>query len=215
MAEYNKKYREEHADEIKEYTKNYRIKNALIIKERQAKWYAKHGEAYREKNIEKIRRASREWARNNPKVYFGSTWNERKKMLQREYRERNKEIIAKKRKIALKKKLSEDPNFKLKWLLRSRISSAIKKQLGNKAYKTIELLGCSIQEARNHLENQFTNGMNWKNHGKVWEIDHIIPVSSFDLTKSEEQKKAFNYNNTQPLIKWDNRTKGSKILRTK
>lgn len=43
--------------------------------------------------------------------------------------------------------------------------------------------------------------MNWANHGKIWEIDHIIPLSSFDLTIEENIYKAFNYKNTQPLFK--------------
>ena len=43
--------------------------------------------------------------------------------------------------------------------------------------------------------------MNWKNHGKIWEVDHITPLSKFDLTIEENIYKAFNYRNTQPLFK--------------
>jgi hypothetical protein len=53
--------------------------------------------------------------------------------------------------------------------------------------------------------------MLWKNHGK-WHIDHIIPLSNFDLTKPEEQRKAFHYTNLQPLWAMDNMKKHNKIL---
>jgi hypothetical protein len=52
--------------------------------------------------------------------------------------------------------------------------------------------------------------MNWSNHGIIWEIDHIKPCASFDLTKLEEQKKCFHHTNLQPLFKIDNRKKSNK-----
>ena len=52
--------------------------------------------------------------------------------------------------------------------------------------------------------------MNWNNIGK-WHIDHIKPCKSFDLTKSDEQKKCFHYTNLQPLWALDNIKKGAKI----
>lgn len=43
--------------------------------------------------------------------------------------------------------------------------------------------------------------MNWDNHGEIWEIDHIKPCDSFNLTDIEQQKQCFHYTNTQPLFK--------------
>ena len=55
--------------------------------------------------------------------------------------------------------------------------------------------------------------MTWENHGlKGWHYDHIIPLSHFNLTDIEQQKKACHYTNLQPLWWWENLEKSDKIL---
>lgn len=102
------------------------------------------------------------------------------------------------------------PQVKISNSLRCRIRISIKEQAGNKAYKTVELLGCSVGECRKYLESKFLPGMSWDNYGD-WHIDHIIPCASFDLTKPEEQLKCFHYTNLQPLWATDNIKKSDKI----
>jgi hypothetical protein len=87
--------------------------------------------------------------------------------------------------------------------LRSRVRIAIKNQYGKKAYKTIELIGCSIQQLKQHLESLFVEGMSWDNHGE-WHIDHIKQCFKFDLTIPEQQKECFHYTNLRPLWAEDN-----------
>ena len=48
--------------------------------------------------------------------------------------------------------------------------------------------------------------MNWNNRDK-WELDHIRPISTFDLLNEEQRKLCFNYANLQPIWKEDNRNK--------
>jgi len=103
-----------------------------------------------------------------------------------------------------------DPNYKLRECLRGRMRFVLKNCKGQKSASTIELLGCSIEYAREHLENQFIEGMTWDNHGE-WHIDHIIPCAAFDLTKEEEQRRCFHYTNLQPLWAEDNLKKGAKV----
>ena len=51
--------------------------------------------------------------------------------------------------------------------------------------------------------------MSWENHGlKGWHIDHIKPLTNFNLVKIKEQMKAFNFKNTQPMWAYENLRKG-------
>ena len=53
--------------------------------------------------------------------------------------------------------------------------------------------------------------MSWDNYGSYWEIDHIKPCDSFDLSNLEEQKECFIFTNTQPMKISDNRKKSNKL----
>jgi len=70
----------------------------------------------------------------------------------------------------------------------------------------------SIEEAKKHLEKQFATGMSWKNHGKVWDIDHIIPQAAlpFTTTRDPNFKKCWGLANLKPMLKSKNCAKGSK-----
>jgi hypothetical protein len=92
-----------------------------------------------------------------------------------------------------------NPQYKLRRLLRDRIYKVVSNK--NVTLKTKELLGCDFNKLKQYLEPQFKPEMNWDNHGRIWEIDHIKPCSSFDLTDIEQQKQCFHYTNLQPLFK--------------
>lgn len=101
-----------------------------------------------------------------------------------------------------KNRLEYDVFFRMRLNLSCRMRIGIKKQLGNKAKKTMELIGCSVSHLRKHLESKFEPWMNWSNYGMgdgKWVIDHIRPCISFDLTNEHEQKRCFNWTNLQPL----------------
>lgn len=97
-------------------------------------------------------------------------------------------------------KWKEDINFRIKDQLSGRIHSYLRKH-NNKTDKTLNYLGCSILFYKEYLESLFLPQFDWNNYGVIWEIDHIEPISSFDLTKDENVYKAFNYKNTMPLFK--------------
>jgi hypothetical protein len=98
-----------------------------------------------------------------------------------------------------KNRYKTDTIFRLKLLLRNRLNQAL---CGNmKLTTTLKLLGCTIEEFKLYLEQQFKPEMTWENHGEIWEIDHIKPCASFNLIDSKQQQECFNYKNTQPLFK--------------
>ena len=74
-----------------------------------------------------------------------------------------------------------------------------------------DLLGCTISELITYLQSKFLPGMSWENYGrKGWHIDHIRPLSSFDLTDVEQRRIAFHHTNLQPLWASDNWRKGGR-----
>ena len=73
-----------------------------------------------------------------------------------------------------------------------------------------DMIGCSINYLREHIEDKWVQGMTWSNYGTDWEIDHIIPLSH---DKSLDGFIRLNhYTNLQPLWREENRKKGNKLL---
>ena len=96
--------------------------------------------------------------------------------------------------------------------LRARISTIIRQKMQGKrkAGSAVKDLGCTLMELMDHLESKFQDGMNWENYGE-WHIDHIKPLSMFDLTNEEDFKIAVHYTNLQPLWAIDNLKKSNKV----
>ena len=104
-----------------------------------------------------------------------------------------------------KKRIKEDPEYKFRHMLGIKMATFIRSIKGSN-----DFLGCDIINFINHIEKQFTPEMNWNNHGIIWELDHIKPISSFKLSDLEEQQKCFHYSNLRPLMKNMNRIKLNK-----
>jgi hypothetical protein len=166
----------------KEKTRRYRIANIEAVK-------AKEKERDRVNNIE--HRAERneklkQWRAKNP---------DQNKKWAREY--------AHSRRLV-------DAGFRIKSNMHTRILKAISRD--SKSASTVKLIGCSIEQLKTHIENQFKTGMNWGNYGpNGWHIDHIRPCASFNLLNANEQIECFNFRNLQPLWAEENRRKGARV----
>jgi hypothetical protein len=186
IQEQNKAYHQEHKVERKEYQKIYSQIHKKSIKERKKNYY--------QKNKEKLNKQKKRYKEEHKKEIA---------LMNKKYYKTHKKNITKR----VKNKCKIDINFKLTRYLRSRLNQALKKN--SKSKHTMELLGCSVDFLKKHLESKFTKDMTWNNYGK-WHIDHIIPCARFDLSKASEQKKCFNWENLQPLWAVDNLRKGRK-----
>lgn len=123
---------------------------------------------------------------------------------------KQKPEVKKRRNKRHKERRQTDIQFKLTNNLRTRLWAALKGK--TKSASTLELLGCTVEYLKFHLQSQFTEGMSWDNYGKNgWEIDHFIPIKSFDLTDPAQQRECFHWTNLQPLWAEDNRSKGAKL----
>lgn len=143
----------------------------------------------------KIRRDSEEM-KQYMKNYFSS--------------EKGKEILRKnnlkrkengKQNDWFKRKRQADSFYIISQRFRARLYQCLKKE----SSKSEEILNCSWNEFKQHIESQFQEGMSWENRSD-WDIDHIIPVSYFKRI-NEDMKVCFHYLNLQPLWKEENRWK--------
>jgi hypothetical protein len=169
------------------------------------------------KNKEKIKERSRLYREQN---------SERLKQRAKSYRDQNKDIIAKRKADYAKKnrdklnkylrdykksRESQDIVFSLNRKIRRRMWYALKKKKGSG--QAIDFLGCSIDFLKGYLESKFQPGMTWENNTYTgWHIDHIVPLSAFDLTDVTQLKLACHYTNLQPLWAKDNLRKSDRIL---
>jgi len=101
----------------------------------------------------------------------------------------------------------DEPLDKLKRAIRRRTWDALKHK---KNKHTIEYLGCSSQTYIQWILN-YNKDFTIENRGE-WHIDHVIPLSIFNLENPEEQLIAFNWRNTMPLSAKENLQKNNRII---
>ncbi len=123
------------------------------------------------------------------------------------YRKENSEKHLKSRRLKYQEYYSK-PIIKLSINISNLIRGSLK---NNKSQKTEDILKCTVDEFKRHIESQFLNWMSWSNHGNCgineyncsWDLDHIIPIS---YAKTEEEVYLLNHwSNFQPLCSKINR----------
>jgi len=205
--EYSKGWRQENKEQLKEKKKEYYQDNKKKIEEKRKE--------YLQDNKEKIREQQKEYNQKNKEKF-----KEYKKRYCQKNREKHKEYckeyhqrpeIKEKRNNAEKLKRLTDHQFKLN----NNISGAMRRSLkGNKSGRHWEtLVGYTLQELKLYLEKQFDLFMTWENQGSYWHIDHVVPVSWFKFTKSEDEgfKKCWALENLQPMEGIENIKKGNRV----
>lgn len=128
------------------------------------------------------------------------------------WRRKNPDRVYNQNKEYLKKRRQSDIAFRIRCNLRSRLAMALKSTV--KSGSAIKDLGCTIPELKQYLESRFVEGMTWENWSRSgWHIDHIMPLTAFDLSNRQEILRACHFTNLQPLWSKDNQRKGGKKQR--
>lgn len=167
----------------KEYGKEYNISNKEQISKQKKEYHINNREEILEKKREYRKRPEN---RERANEYFKKYVKENREKYYK-YRRKNPHIIAWRR------------------LLYRTLYYLKKEKEGN----TFNELQYTPQELRQHLQNQFRDGMSWENYGK-WEIDHIRPLTSFDESSLPREVNALC--NLQPLWKIENIQKYNNIV---
>lgn len=211
--ERRKAYIKAYNDSTKNKRKVYNEVNKERIKQRK--------KVYNEVNKEKIKIQTKFYRKTNKdKIklkrngYYKKYYKNNKEKIntkRRVYVEKNRNKIRNRHKNYCNRRFKTDIQFKLQSNLRSRLNTTIKKNF--KSGSAVKDLGCTIEQLKQHLESKFQPGMSWDNHTlDGWHIDHIKPLSSFDLSDRKQLLEACHYTNLQPLWAKDNLTKSDKII---
>lgn len=198
--ESKRRFRERHRERLLEERRKWRDQNRELLRRQAMERYWK--------NHDHIRAQARESYRRNPKRVLTNSQKITSRERTKRYRARHKERL----KSRERERLNSDQAYAFTRLLRSRVGKAVKQQYARKAFKTMDLIGCTVPRLLTHLESQFLPGMTWENYGRHgWHIDHILPCAAFDLSRPEHQKKCFHYSNLRPAWSYHNEGRGSRI----
>lgn len=108
----------------------------------------------------------------------------------------------------MSKRKQNEPIFKIISYTRTRLYQILRV----KRQTTKDYLGDNLELVKNWLEFCFVEKINWNNHGLEWHIDHVIPVSRFNLHTEDDVIKCFNWKNLSPLSKKENLKKSNNIV---
>ena len=201
---------------IKKFTpnRNNQLFCSEICADRQGKrdWKKRNSEIYmkmerdRKRNKYQNDLTYRESRKEKSNKRFHNLSPEEKLQRSRDNRSaRDPEDLKKYHREYFAERIKKDINFLLISNLRTLTKGAIKRGGTETETKTIKLIGCSLEECREHIENQFDEKMDWTNWDRDgWHLDHIRPCSSFNMFFEEQQYVCFNWRNLQPLWWYEN-----------
>jgi len=217
-----KKYHAEKYIEQKEERSNYakkkyveskdeRLIKAKVYYEKTKEAKSEYDKIYREQNKAKIAEYKKQWSNENAeqiaermKIYRQD--NAEKLALEKsKYAKTNRPKINARQSKYDKQRRAADPLYRLAKNTRNMV---LRYMVDGKRKRTQQIIGCTYEELRLHLEQQFTEGMTWENYGiNGWHVDHIQPLAS---AKTEDELVALcHYTNLQPLWCLDNLSKGA------
>jgi len=171
--------------------------NKEETKEYMKRWFKDHPEnikrsqkIYYKNNREKRLNNSKQWAINN---------YERVKELARDWR---------------RGKWETDLKYKLTLTIFTGINVSTKKNIKGRLWES--LVGYTLNDLIKRLKSTIPDGYTWGDYinGKL-QIDHIVPVSSFNYTKPEHLnfKECWGLDNLRLLPEQDNKMKRTSLIK--
>lgn len=223
--EYYQKNREKIINRTSENRKKRRQANPELEKEKL--------KAYREKNKETLAKYNKEYYSNpdvkkrrnetskrsklknkdKPKRILTEEEKLHRRIVARHWWNKNKKRLNERRRLRDLERCRKDPVYKLHYNFSSLLRWHLKAKKFYKCSTSENILGYTIKELKAHLESQFEPWMNWSNQGKTstepcktWQIDHIRPVNTFNITSidCEDFKKCWALENLRPLDSYYN-----------
>lgn len=212
LAETKAAYMAVNREKLRESERTKYWENPELERAKRKKYYHDNIDVERTKSREAARRRTDQKERR--KAYYDKN---REEILQKKADERlsNPEKHRAYARKAMKKKLAT-PQGRMESAMRNYVCKSLK--TGAKGgRRTFSLLGYTSTDLQEHLEAQFTQGMTWENYGRghgKWNIDHILPVSSFRYETPEDQDfiACWTLSNLRPMWAIDNIKKGAKII---
>lgn len=117
----------------------------------------------------------------------------------------------------IKKKCRQKRRSRLDVRLNEVMSRGIYRSLkANKKHYHWELLvDYNLTQLKRYLKRLWEPGMTWNNYGSSWHIDHIIPLSAFNISSFDclDFKRCWSLKNLRPMWSTDNLQKHNKLLK--
>lgn len=136
--------------------------------------------------------------------------SESRKKDMREYHQRNREEHNKRMSEYQKQNRKSINNRKrgdVAERLRCRLRDFLKRSGSKKNEHTAELIGCTFDQLKVHLQSQLEDGASLDDV----HIDHIFPLASYDMRDTQNHRKAMHYSNLQPLSPFLNQSKSNRL----
>lgn len=243
VAIYQKKYRNNHQEELSDYFSEHYNKNKEEKLSYQKEYYDHNKEdrlsyqkEYRNNNQEDIVPyminyyiVNKDEIADQKKIYYKNNKDEIS-IRQKKYRDNNKKEISSYKRSYEKERYKNDPSYRLRNIVSASVRQVLKTNNSSKNGNSIvQYLGYTIDELKVYLENQFEPWMTWDNHGIynpntwddnvsatwTWQIDHIIPHSKFQYTSMEDQAflDCWALSNLRPYSAKQNIIDGNRVIK--
>ena len=124
------------------------------------------------------------------------------------YQKANLPKLIKQREAKKRERAKSDPRITLRSRLKAQLQISLRRIGANKKGRsTLSVIGCNLEELKQHIERQFVRGMTWENR-HLWHVDHIIPLASAET--EQDVLRLSHFTNLRPMWAADNIKKSDK-----